>query len=356
MKIKKSFGIVVLMFLTSCVEVGDVTKSVQKVKCEEAKSVGDQDSSTTYPGKIVASADVNLSFRVAGVVDRIAVVEGQRVLRDQVVAYMDDRDYKLQLAATQAEYDAVSAEVERVVAMYGDKTVSQNDYDKAVSGLKQITSKLSAHRNAYADTQLRAPFDGYIQTINFKRGEAVAAGTPIIKFISASAPEVVINIPASEYLRHSQLSSAVATLNSMPNKEFTLKSVGVSHKANLNQLHEWRFVVCDDEGVYPTLGNSAMVQLIYSSANEIASESKSIIPFSAVFERDGECCVWRIDNGEAQLVKVELGDVLRNGNVIVKGGISMGDMVITAGVNSISEGQKVEPMSAPSKSNVGNIL
>ncbi len=354
MRINLSFLVALLSLFTSCVEGGDVKKSVQKVKCEEAKCVGGQNVTVTYPGKVVASADVNLSFRVAGVIDRIATVEGQYIKSGEVVAYMDDRDYKLQLDATQAEYDAISAEVERIVAMYGDKTVSQNDYDKAVSGLKQITSKLSAHRNAYADTQLRAPFDGYVQTINFRRGEAVAAGTPIIKFISASAPEVVVNIPASEYLRRTQLSSAVATLNSMPNQQFTLKSVGVSHKANLNQLHEWRFVVNNSAQAdeYPTLGNSAVVQLNYL----LSQESSSSTPFSAIFERDGSSCVWKIENGVAHLAKVEVEQVLRDGTVTIKSGVKAGDMIITAGVNSIVEGQSVEPMPMPTKSNVGNIL
>ena len=38
-----------------------------------------------------------------------------------------------------------------------------NDYDKAVAGIKQITAKYNAHKNALADTRLTAPFDGYIQ-------------------------------------------------------------------------------------------------------------------------------------------------------------------------------------------------
>ncbi len=352
MKFRLSFILSTLLFLSSCNSAPEPKSGVQRVKCELAKSVCGEVISATYPGKVTAAADVNLSFRVAGVVDEVVVREGQFVREGEIVARLDSRDYKLQMDATQAEYDAIKGEVSRVVALYYDNSIPKNDYEKAVSGLKQITAKLSAHRNAYQDTQLKAPFAGYIQKVNFDKGEALSAGMPIIKFVSASAPEVIVNLPVVEYLRRAELSSATATLSSYPDVEYELELIGVSHKSNLNQLYEARFRVKSNGETYPSLGMSTMVSLTYPSQ----TSSQVSIPLSAVVERDSKSYVWQIVDGTAQLTPVEIGKINSDGSVILKGGVVAGDSIISAGVNSLKEGAKVEPIATPSKSNIGNIL
>lgn len=352
MNSKLSFLALILLLLSSCGGGQDVKNYTQKVKCEEVKSVGQIVESVSYPGKIVAAADVNLSFRVAGVIDRIVVNSGDYVRDGQIIAYMDERDYKIQLEATQAKWDAINGEVERISVLYAEKSVSQNDYEKAVSGLRQISSQLAAHKNAYEDTQLKAPFDGYIQSVNFHRGEAVAAGTPIVKFVSSAAPEIIVNLPSSEYLRHQELLSANATLTSFAGKTFNLERIGISHKANLNQLYEAKFRVVASDGIYPTLGVSTMVQLNYSGEDNMAVS----LLFGAIVQRDGECCVWKIKDGVVQLQRVVVDKIHNDGSAIIKNGVSAGDIVVTAGVNTLTPGQRVEPLQSASKSNVGNIL
>ncbi len=352
MKFKVSVIVATLLLSTSCVEREASTQVVVKVKSEEVKRECATGHTSSYPGKVTAVSDVNLSFRVAGVIDKIAVTEGQYLRRGEIVAYMDDRDYKLQYEATQAEYNSIKGEVDRIIALYGDQSVSQNDYEKAVNGLKQITSKLSAHRNAYEDTKLKAPFDGYIQKINFDRGEAVAAGMAVLKFVSAAAPEIVVNIPAVEYLRRKELSSATATLSSYPDRKFSLEYIGVSHKANLNQLYETRFRVKSEDSVYPTFGMSAMVTLNYQNDNM----AQTTIPFCSVFEREGRSYVWRIVDGRSQLTQVEIEKINRNGRAVISSGVEVGDLIITAGLNSVKDGASVEPLAKSTKSNVGNIL
>ena len=57
-----------------------------------------------FPGRVVASDDASLSFKVAGTIARIYKEEGERVQAGQLVAELDATDYKVQLAATEAEY------------------------------------------------------------------------------------------------------------------------------------------------------------------------------------------------------------------------------------------------------------
>lgn len=352
MKIKLIPIVAILLFASSCKEGVKTDKVTPMVKCETVESLDRGSVATILPGKVSAKADVNLSFRVAGVVEKITVKEGDFVKEGQAVATMDSRDYKLQLDATEAEYDAIKAEAERVIAMYKDASVPQNDYDKAVSGLKRITAKLESHRNAYEDTNLKAPFDGYIQSISFDKGEALSAGMPIISFISSSAPEVTINIPASDYIRRSELIGATATSELYPGKVFQLKRVGTTHKANLNQLYETKFIVEPLERVLPSAGMSVMVSLSYENQHR----SETIIPFKAVVELDGDTYVWLLVDGKAQKQRVALGDISSSGMVIVEEGLEAGDQLITAGLRTLKGGEQLRAIPQPSESNIGNIL
>lgn len=352
MKFKLLVVVAVAMMTMSCVESEQRADSLRKVKCEAAELVEQVSESSKYPGKVHAAREVNRAFRVAGVVDQIRVKEGDFVREGAVIATMDSRDYKLQLAATQAEYDAIKGEVDRVIQLHEDESVSQNDYEKAVNGLKQIEAKLQSHKNALADTELKAPFSGYVQKIFFDRGATVSAGMPVLSIVSSSAPEVVINIPANEYIKREKLQSATAKSELYPDVTFELKRIGTTYKANLNQLYEARFQLAAAEGVTPSPGMTVMVSLNYGEIHD----DRVSIPFCAVIERDGKSHVWIIESGKATLREVKLGEIKTNGRAVITSGISAGDQVITAGVNSLKEGQKVEPLAKGTDSNIGNIL
>ena len=53
-----------------------------------------------YPGRVVASTEANLSFKVAGMLKRVSVSEGDQVKAGQVLAEIDPVDYEVQLSAT----------------------------------------------------------------------------------------------------------------------------------------------------------------------------------------------------------------------------------------------------------------
>ncbi len=353
MKTRTVILCVATLLFASCKEVKKHEQRVRKVKCEEVVVAKGAHDTATFPGKVVAASDVNLSFRVAGIIDKITVKEGTLVRKGEVIAIMDKRDYELQLAATEAEYQGIKAEAERVIALYKQESVSENDYDKAVNGLKRITVKRDAHRHAVEDTELRAPFDGIVRGINFDQGEAVAAGTPIVSFISATAPEVVINIPATNYIKRNKLTAAVATIELYPETTFPLRLASTSPQGNLNQLFTTRFVVESAEGIAPTPGMTAMVTLSYQAP----STPYLAIPFGAVVEREGNTYVWLVNSqGTVNLRPVAIHQIKSNGTAIVKEGLKEGETIVAAGVNSLKEGMQVEPLAPVSKSNVGGVL
>lgn len=310
--------------------------------------------SIVYPGKVKAASEVKLSFRVAGPIKGVFPEVGAFVRKGQLLAEIDPRDYEIQLSATEAEYNQVKDEAERVMELYRRKSVPVNDYDKAVAGVKQITAKYNAHKNALADTRLTAPFDGYVQNKYYDAHETVAAGYPVVSMINNSYFDVEIDIPSSDFVRQDQFKGFSCTIDVFPGKVFPLELIEITRKANLNQLYRMRLRLKPVEGVDIAAGMSVNVTIDYNPN----VDALVVMPLSAMFEKDGVSAVWVYDPGKRTVVRrvVGLKRLLRNGEVIVSEGLKPGEIVVSAGVHSLKEGMQVELLKPTARTNVGGLL
>lgn len=343
----------ILMSVSACRSSQEREPSVMIVKAEMVQS-NQNKLKITYPGRIRAAADVDMAFRVAGPIVRIPVEPGQFVHQGEVIAEIDPRDYELQLQATEAEYKQIKAEAERVLELHRRKSVPDNDYDKAISGLQQITAKYAAHRNALKDTRLLAPFDGYVQKKYFDANETVAAGLPVISMINTHYFEVEINIPSSDYIRQDLFRTFSCVADVFPDQVFPLELIDITKKANLNQLYSVRLRLKPEVRLPLAAGMSVNVIIDYNAGESALTE----VPVSAVFEENGESSVWVYQAGEKKIArrKVEVGQILKNGRVVLKEGIQSGEIVITAGVHKLKEGMQVELLKPVSQTNIGGLL
>lgn len=215
------------------------------------------------PGKVKAAQDISLAFRVSGTISKIHVKDGTRVQEGQLLAELDPTDYQVQLDATEAEYQQIKAEAERVMALYKDNGTTPNANDKAVYGLKQITAKYKHHKDQLAYTRLYAPFNGYVQKRLFEAHETIGAGMPVLSMISSGTPEVEINLPAAEYIRRDQFDNYHCTFDIYPGETYPLKLISVTPKANANQLYTMRLQVVPGTPAVPSPGMNTMVTISY---------------------------------------------------------------------------------------------
>ena len=343
----------VIVCFSACRSSETDKKSVVMVKTEVVKPYRSE-LKITYPGRIRAAEDVDLSFRVAGPIVRIPVDAGGFVKKGALVAEIDPRDYALQLSATEAEYKQIKSEAERVIELYNRKSVPVNDYDKAVSGLQQISAKYSSHQNALKDTRLLAPFDGYVQKKYFEVGETVGAGMPVLSMINTQYFEVVIDIPSSDYVRQHSFRDFSCVADVYPGKSFPLELMDVTKKANLNQLYGMRLRLKPEAGYNLAAGMSVNVTIDYDPGEQSMTE----IPLSALMEKDGKASVWVYLPSEKRVKSrdVKVRQILKDGSVVLDAGLEKGEIVVSAGVHKLKEGMQVELLKSVSKTNVGGLL
>jgi RND family efflux transporter MFP subunit len=333
-------------------KTGETEPIIYTAKIDTVRLSGGGQKSV-YAGKVKSTADVSLSFRVAGTIARMPWEEGKFVRKGTVIAELDARDYRIQVAATEAEYNQIKLTAERVIELYKRGSATKSDYEKAVYGLEQITAKYNAHKNQLKDTRLEAPFDGYIQKKIQHAGETVAAGMPVISMIGGKEWLIEINLSDQDYARKNHFKSFEASLSTNPDIKLPLEPFELSPKGNANQLYQMAFRVKKTDNVVLAAGMSAEVTVIFSVQEQIYE-----IPISAMFEIDGNPYVWLFtsENTPLKAQAVVVGQMKRNGYIVITQGVKEGDMIVTSGVHAIKEGMKVKPLPAPSKTNTGGLL
>lgn len=354
MKKVLSMLLCVTVLFTGCKNGKERPETIKTVKTATVEYYG-KERTVSFPGKVKAASEINLSFRISGPIAKVNVSEGQYVRKGQVLAEMDSRDYEIQLTATEAEYKQIKAEAERIIQLYEKKSVPENDYDKAVSGLQQITSKYNAHKNALGDTKLTAPFSGYVQKRYFDSSETISAGMPVFSIISAGTPEVEINIPASEFIRRDRFDSFNCYFEIYPDMVFPLELININQKANLNQLYTVRLrLKSGDSDRMPTPGMSTMVDIHFKPEET----GKVSIPITAMFEKDGAPAVWVYDEQRQAVTarKIKLSEILTDGTLVISEGLEAGERVVTAGVHVLSDNEKVKLLPETTATNVGGLL
>lgn len=323
---------------------------VRIVKLENARLHSGR-TVVSYSGRMKAVSEINVAFKISGTIEKVPVEVGQHVRKGQLIAVVDQRDYLTQFTATEAEYSQIKADANRVMELYKRGSASASENDKATYGLQQITAKYNAHKNALADTRLLSPIDGFIQKKLFEPGETIGAGMPVISMISGNKPEVEINITVSDFTRIGQVQSYTAIFDAIPGKEFPLEVIGVTQKANLNQLYTLRLKIRDLDKSIITPGMAVNVILKFANS----TDERVTIPISSIFKRGENTLVWIYKNGQVHSRPVVVSEIIDNGKAIIKEGISDAEMVVTAGVHSLKEGERVKPMDQITSTNIGGI-
>lgn len=356
----KMFSYLISVFLmsvgmVSCDSKDASQKDVPMVDVAIVKGVGEV-AATTFTGRTKPASEVNLAFRVPGQIERVLVKEGDYVQKGQVVAVMDARDYQVQVAATQAEYEQVKADAERVMALYAEGNTTASNNDKARYGLQQISQKLANHRNQLADTRLRSTINGYVQTKFHESGETVSAGMPVVSVFGSGDTEVEINISASDFAHIDKFTGFGCRFDVTGDETFPLTIARVSQEANTSQLYTVRLKFTGD--VDHTKITPGMTTMVYAEVSGNDAAGIVSVPASAVLNDHGKTQVYVYD-AKAGVVKarnVKVASVQRDGTMQVSSGLNSGETIVASGVHHVKDGQKVRLLEKPAKSNVGGLL
>lgn len=156
---------------------------------------------------------VNLSFRVGGLVKEIYFEEGDLVKPGQLVGILDDQPFKDQISQEEAAVESIRASLnnanillKRRNELIGDGSISQEDLDNAISNQKVLQANLSSAEAALAVSKVNfsftksyAPVEGTILSRIREPGSVVKPGNPIYS-LSVTSPVWVRAFVPEPYL------------------------------------------------------------------------------------------------------------------------------------------------------------
>jgi RND family efflux transporter MFP subunit len=152
------------------------------------------DVNTIQTVGIIEAPEVNITSRIAGRITQLDLLEGDHVVRDQIVCRIEDVDVRNQLAKAQGDLQSALADLrnaELTVArdreLYHRQVISAQARDDSVARVERSRAMAVSDRanvqfysDQLADTVIKSPISGIVVNKALEVGEWVTPGTPIL--------------------------------------------------------------------------------------------------------------------------------------------------------------------------------
>lgn len=218
----------------------------------------------------------------------------------------------------------------------------QIDFESARVAIQQAEAALELANLQLAEVVIKAPFDGVVAELNISQGSRVGPQSNVAQLISSEI-EAVVSVPESRIGQLKEGQSAALRVTAYPGQEFPGVVASIAPVANTDTR---TFEV----KITPTKGMDLLRSGMYANVSVLAEEKPQTLlaPRAAIVTTDEQPLVYvvRTDNTvEQRPVTTGLSD---DDNVEILSGLKAGEIVVTAGQSSLTDGAKVEVVNKPS--------
>ncbi len=308
----------------------------------------------SFVGTVQPRFSHDLGFRVLGRVAARDVSLGQTVKKDQVLASLDPttlalpvRQLEAQLEKARAQLVYATATRDRKKALLAKNVASQADLDAAEDALAtasaavtQAKASLDKAKEQLSYTKVLSQTDGVITAVNAEVGQTVNAGDTVFTVAQTGDREAVIDLPdeTAQLLKPGE--AFEVTLQVDPAVQTRGHVREIAPQADAATRTRRIRITLDAPPAAFRLGTTIV-------ATPVEPEGTIVdLPASALLMAEGRSFVWVVDV-KAETVSRRPVEVLRKdgGRLQIKSGIQPGERIVTAGANSLTEGQtvKVDP-------------
>jgi RND family efflux transporter MFP subunit len=315
---------------------------------------------------VLQPADVSsLSFEIGGQLKAVSLTVGQKVQLGDVLAEIDPRSLQTQVEQAdagvqqaQAQLDNAEADFRRKEELLNRGVATQAVFDQSRATLLSSRAQLEQARrqlelaNHNLDrSKLLAPFSGTIARVEVKSFAQIAAGQPIATLYSDDRFEISFLAPSPTFQSLSVGQAVDVKIADLP--DLALKGEIKELGSKAEQVSAFPVVIRLDNSA-PGL-NAGMSAEIGIEEPLIGGKSGFLLPLSVLApeggkELQGKGTVFIYDGGSLTVKKraVSVGGV-RNNYLVVTEGIAADDIVASAGVSYLVDGQKVKllPLEEP---------
>ena len=338
-----------IMGLTACSEP---VEEVETIRLVRAIKVGDaqQLAGRKFPGRAKAVDEINLAFDVRGKLNKRPVNVGDNVTEGQLIASLDPRDFRSNVQEKRAAFQNAQANYKRAKELIKKDFISRTEYDRLNASTRMTRAELDRAEKALSDSELIAPFSGYISELYVENFQAVQAKQQVARLVNIAQIEMVIDVPESMISLVPYAQDIKIIFDTFPDREISaaIKEIG-KEASSTTRTYPVTLIMEQPEGIkiLPGMSGNASARVESGEPKKMIQNKGIQVPVSAIYSPadDKKSYVWLIDEktGEVHRQVVTLGKMTATG-LVIKEGLNAGNWVATAGVHYLRDGQKVKIM------------
>jgi len=321
---------------------------IQTVKVKAAEKVKKEDI-LEYTGSIEAFDEALISARVPGRVSRVLADNGGAVVAGQPLVMLEDQDYIIGLAASEAALKkaevnlaGMRANFKRMQELYDSKVVSRKDFEDAENGLKAAeadaeaaASGVAAAREALRNATIVSPISGFVAGRSVTTGQVLSPGEPLMTVQDISNVYMVIHVEQKNLARVKTGQKAEATVDAFGDLKFAGHVEIINPAADKSARVFETKIRLSNPGHLLKPGMYAGVEIRSGEAEEVL-----VVPQNAVISVEGLYFVFIAEGDLARRQQVEIGRVIDQ-SVEIKSGITEGQLVIVSNVNKLKDQDRI---------------
>ena len=302
-------------------------------------------------GLIQSRYDSPVGFEVGGRLVARYVDIGAVVTKGQKLAKLSDIDYRNRVTAAEGGLATAKAAVAqaapqeeryRILLKQGwtTRALYENalkDLQSAQAQVQSAEANLRIAQNQLGYTELLAPDDGIVTATKADPGQVVEAGQAIVEIARNAEREAVFAV-ASEHIAHAKVGMPVkVSLQGRPEIAVTGSIREISPEADSTTGTYQVKVTLSSPPPEMRLG-----AVVVGHAETEGQVVTSLPPTALLQSGDGPQ-VWVVgEDGKVHRRAIQLLEFDAN-SVVISRGLSPGEKVVTAGINSLAEGESVKP-------------
>lgn len=234
-------------------------------------------------GRVGYSAETRLAFKLGGVVARIAVGEGDRVVKGQVLARLDPREIDAHVSEAESARAKAERDLARARQLHRDDVVTREVLENAATAAEVARAGEAAARFNRRFSEITAPAGGVVLARLVEPGEVVGPGTPILVVGAAGTGHVVkAGVADRDVVRLAVGDPAELALDALPAAHLRGTVSQIAPAATpATGLFEVEVSV---EGDRPALAAGMIAR---ATIQPRASETVTTVPLAALVEADG---------------------------------------------------------------------
>jgi RND family efflux transporter MFP subunit len=314
-----------------------------------------------FPGVVEAVNDTVLSFEVPGNIKEIRADVGDAVVKGQVLAVLDKQPFRLQVSGAVAELNSAQAafagrkkDLDRLRRIFdldpgavsrADLDAAKANYDSALSSIDYAKSQLALTRRDLQKAELSAPYTGSIAIKHVEEFQDVNRGQAVFDMYAKGAMQVAIRV--SEIFRDTMKTGMVGDLSFPVDPTRIYKGVVSEVGSAAGEANTFPIKI-SIESPSPSIlpGVAAEASLIIEKI--VGDLDAYLVPLQAFVASNNKevgayVFVYDAQNSTVRKQAVQ-GVSFQENYAAITEGVQAGDILATAGVNYLRDGQKVRLM------------